>query len=84
KSVVINYSQLSFPEQLEQEQADLIQRQKAEYRQDLNNLRNQLSVLTQQVRQKQQDLVEIQSRVKSLRQGYEFAKKELEITQPLA
>lgn len=84
KSVVINYSQLSFPEQLEQEQVDLIQRQKAEYRQDLNNLRNQLSVLTQQVRQKQQDLVEIQSRVKSLRQGYEFAKKELEITQPLA
>ncbi|KJR25451.1 hemolysin secretion protein D [Vibrio navarrensis] len=84
KSVVINYSQLSFPEQLEQEQADLIQRQKAEYRQDLNNLRNQISVLTQQVRQKQQDLVEIQSRVKSLRQGYEFAQKELEITQPLA
>lgn len=41
-------------------------------------------MLTQQVRQKQQDLVEIQSRVKSLRQGYEFAKKELEITQPLA
>lgn len=51
---------------------------------DLNNLRNQISVLTQQVKQKQQDLVEIQARVKNLRQGHVFAKKELEITQPLA
>ncbi|EGQ7696619.1 HlyD family type I secretion periplasmic adaptor subunit [Vibrio vulnificus] len=84
KSVVIKYGQLAFPAELEQQQPELIARQRAEYRQDLNNLRNQISVLTQQVKQKQQDLVEIQARVKNLRQGHVFAKKELEITQPLA
>ncbi|HAS6241140.1 HlyD family type I secretion periplasmic adaptor subunit [Vibrio vulnificus] len=84
KSVVIKYGQLAFPAELEQQQPELIARQRAEYRQDLNNLRNQISVLTQQVKQKQQDLVEIQARVKNLRQGHVFTKKELEITQPLA
>ncbi|TOF02144.1 HlyD family type I secretion periplasmic adaptor subunit, partial [Vibrio parahaemolyticus] len=60
------------------------QRQKAEYREDLDNLRNQLSVIDQQVEQKQQDLVEIEARVRNLRQSYQYAKKELDITQPLA
>ncbi|MBY7822859.1 HlyD family type I secretion periplasmic adaptor subunit, partial [Vibrio fluvialis] len=54
------------------------------YRQDLDNLRNQLSVISQQVKQKQQDLVEIQARVVNLRQSYSYANKELEITKPLA
>ncbi|MCF8777288.1 HlyD family type I secretion periplasmic adaptor subunit [Vibrio sp. IRLE0018] len=84
KSVVIRYSQLNFPTELEQSQPELLARQRAQYRQDLNNLRNQISVLTQQVKQKQQDYVEIQARVQNLRQGHQFAKKELEITQPLA
>ncbi|ELS3717384.1 HlyD family type I secretion periplasmic adaptor subunit, partial [Vibrio fluvialis] len=47
-------------------------------------LRNQLSVISQQVKQKQQDLVEIQARVVNLRQSYSYANKELEITKPLA
>ncbi|ELI5735787.1 HlyD family type I secretion periplasmic adaptor subunit, partial [Vibrio fluvialis] len=58
--------------------------QRAQYRQDLDNLRNQLSVISQQVKQKQQDLVEIQARVVNLRQSYSYANKELEITKPLA
>ncbi|EKO3379209.1 HlyD family type I secretion periplasmic adaptor subunit, partial [Vibrio fluvialis] len=63
---------------------DLVERQRAQYRQDLDNLRNQLSVISQQVKQKQQDLVEIQARVVNLRQSYSYANKELEITKPLA
>ncbi|EKO3387985.1 HlyD family type I secretion periplasmic adaptor subunit, partial [Vibrio fluvialis] len=65
-------------------QPDLVERQRAQYRQDLDNLRNQLSVISQQVKQKQQDLVEIQARVVNLRQSYSYANKELEITKPLA
>ncbi|PMH43109.1 hemolysin secretion protein D [Vibrio sp. 10N.286.49.B3] len=84
KSVVLDYKKLAFPPQLSEAQPQLVQRQKSEYRQDLNNLRNQLSVFDQQVKQKQQDLVEIKSRVQNLRQSYYFAKKELDITRPLA
>ncbi len=84
KSVVLNYGKLTFPPVLEETQPQLTQRQKAEYREDLDNLRNQLSVIDQQVEQKQQDLVEIEARVRNLRQSYQYAKKELDITQPLA
>ncbi|MBY7877858.1 HlyD family type I secretion periplasmic adaptor subunit, partial [Vibrio fluvialis] len=75
---------LAFPPALVESQPDLVERQRAQYRQDLDNLRNQLSVISQQVKQKQQDLVEIQARVVNLRQSYSYANKELEITKPLA
>lgn len=84
KSVVLDYGKLTFPPVLEETQPQLTQHQKAEYREDLDNLRNQLSVIDQQVEQKQQDLVEIEARVRNLRQSYQYAKKELDITQPLA
>ncbi len=84
QNVVLDYGKLTFPPTLEENQPRLTQRQKAEYREDLDNLRNQISVIDQQVKQKQQDLVEIQARVSNLRQSYRFAKKELDITKPLA
>ncbi|ELZ1261444.1 HlyD family type I secretion periplasmic adaptor subunit, partial [Vibrio fluvialis] len=82
--VRIDYTKLAFPPALVESQPDLVERQRAQYRQDLDNLRNQLSVISQQVKQKQQDLVEIQARVVNLRQSYSYANKELEITKPLA
>ena len=78
KSVILHENKLIFPTDLEENQPRLTQRQKAEYRENLHNLRNKLSVIDQQVKQKQQDLVEIQARVNNLRQSYRFAKKELE------
>ncbi|USD67471.1 HlyD family type I secretion periplasmic adaptor subunit [Vibrio sp. SCSIO 43136] len=83
-SVKIDATKLIFPEQIRESAPDLVARQMAEYRQDLNNLRNQVSVLTQQVKQKQQDLVELRARVDNLKQSYQFARKELDITRPLA
>ncbi|WED23552.1 HlyD family type I secretion periplasmic adaptor subunit [Vibrio sp. JC009] len=84
KSVQINFNKLSFPPNLKESQPNLVQRQMDEYKQDLENLQNQLSVLTQQVKQKQQELIEIRSRARNLRKSYNFAKEEFEITKPLA
>jgi len=83
-SVHIDYNKLAFPPILSETQPSLVARQRAEYRQDLDNLRNQISVVSQQVKQKQQELIEIQARIRNLRQSYDFARKELEITEPLA
>ncbi|EEX94414.1 HlyD family secretion protein [Vibrio orientalis CIP 102891 = ATCC 33934] len=83
-NVKLNFNKLAFPPVLDEQQPNLVARQRAEYRQDLNKLRNQISLIDQQVKQKQQDLVEIKARVRNLRDGYNFAKKELEITRPLA
>ncbi|HHC6764117.1 TPA: HlyD family type I secretion periplasmic adaptor subunit, partial [Vibrio parahaemolyticus] len=46
--------------------------------------RSQLSMIDQQVIQKQQDLIETKARVENLRRSYQYAKKELDITKPLA
>lgn len=83
-SVTLDRNKLVFPTQLEESAPALVSRQMAEYRSDINNLRNQLSVLDQQVKQKQQDLIEITARVQNLKRSYDFANKELEITRPLA
>ncbi|HAS61207.1 MAG TPA: HlyD family type I secretion periplasmic adaptor subunit [Vibrio sp.] len=83
-NVKLNYGNLFYPEEFEAKRPRLVARQKAEYRQDLNELRNQLSVIDQQVKQKQQDLIEIRARVRNLRESYSYARKELEITKPLA
>ncbi|SON52210.1 HlyD family type I secretion periplasmic adaptor subunit [Vibrio tapetis] len=83
-SVTLDRNKLVFPTQLEESAPTLVSRQMAEYRSDINNLRNQLSVLDQQVKQKQQDLIEITARVQNLKRSYDFANKELEITRPLA
>ncbi len=84
QNVVLNAEKLDFPEEFAQNYPTLVSRQRAEYRQDLNKLRNELSLIDQQVKQKRQDLVEIQARVRNLRDSYRFARKELEITKPLA
>lgn len=83
-NVKLNFNKLAFPPVLVEQQPNLVARQRAEYRQDLDKLRNQISLIDQQVKQKQQDLVEIKARVRNLRDGYNFARKELEITRPLA
>lgn len=83
-SVIINPNKLAFPPSFDADYPELAARQRAEYRQDLDNLENQLSRLDQQVEQKQQDVVEILSRIENLQRSYDFALKELEITEPLA
>ncbi len=83
-SVIITYNKLVFPQSLLDSQPALVKRHQDEYQHDLDNLRNQLSVLSQQVQQKQQDLVEVEARIRNLKQSYDFANKELEITKPLA
>ncbi|WP_234497641.1 HlyD family type I secretion periplasmic adaptor subunit [Vibrio maritimus] len=84
QSVTLDTTKLAYPPTFEENNKSLVSRQRAEYRQDLNELRNELSVIDQQVRQKQQDLVEMQARVRNLRNGYNLARDELNITKPLA
>lgn len=83
-SVLIHFSKLVFPYSMIEAQPALVKRHQDEYKNDLEGLRNQISAMTQQVKQKQQDLIEAQARVKNLQQSYEFAREEMEITKPLA
>lgn len=83
-SVRIDFDKLAFPPIITELQPLLAKRQRAEYRQDLDNLNNKLSVIDQQVKQKEQELVELRARARNLQTSYNFAKRELDITKPLA
>lgn len=84
ESVIISNDKLVFDDAFKKENPIVAQRQMAEYRADMNNLKNRIYVFDQQVAQKQQDLLELKSRVKNLQKGYGYARKELAITKPLA
>lgn len=83
-SVTIDFDKLAFPPIITELRPLLAKRQRAEYRQDLDNLNNKLSVIDQQVKQKEQELIELRARAKNLQTSYNFAKRELDITKPLA
>ncbi len=82
--ITVDDNKLSYPADFSKEYPTLVSRQQAKYFQELSDLKNQLTRLDQQVAQKQQDLVELNTRVTYLRESHQFAAKELELTQPLA
>ncbi|MDD9174476.1 HlyD family type I secretion periplasmic adaptor subunit [Aliivibrio sp. S2TY2] len=83
-SVIISTDKLKFDDAFAKENPIVVRRQIAEYKADMNNLKNRIYVFDQQVNQKQQDLVEIKARTRNLQASYGLAKKELDITKPLA
>lgn len=84
ESVIVYTDKLKFDEAFVKENPIVTRRQLAEYKADMNNLKNRIFVFDQQVSQKQQDLVEIKARVRNLKASYNLARKELDITKPLA
>jgi len=84
KSVNINNEPLQFSQEFEAANIELVRRQRNNYKSDISNLRNQLSVVSEQITQKEQQIIEIKSQVRSLTQNYNYTQKKLRITRPLA
>lgn len=84
KAVSVSRTPLVFPDAFFSTYPDLVNRQQAEYSDNLSTLESQLAVAAQQLQQKQQELVEARSRLSGQRQGYNLASREYTITKPLA
>ncbi|MDO6583506.1 HlyD family type I secretion periplasmic adaptor subunit [Photobacterium sp. 2_MG-2023] len=84
KTVSVSRPPLVFPDTFLSTYPDLVNRQQAEYSDNLSNIESQLAVATQQLQQKQQELIEARSRLSGQRQGYNLASREYNITKPLA
>ncbi|MEZ8141957.1 hemolysin secretion protein D [Enterovibrio norvegicus FF-33] len=84
QAVTLPRTPLEFDPVFIEEHRSVVSRQRAEYRDKLNNLQNQLSVTSQQIRQKEQELIEVKARVQNLKQSYSYAREEYNITKPLA
>ncbi|GAA4896332.1 HlyD family type I secretion periplasmic adaptor subunit [Ferrimonas pelagia] len=79
--IAINAIALQFPEAILG--TTLEAQHRAQYNQDLINLRTQLRQLEQQVNQRRQELREARSRAANLKMGYQLAKEEYNLTKPL-
>ena len=84
KTVAISQEPLNYDAKFTQSHPRLVQQQKNEYHDVFANLSNQLDVAAEQIKQKKRELKETQSRIYSLASSYKIAKKEYNITKPLA
>jgi len=82
--VKIEKTQLQFPDDLNQNSPDLVMRNQDEYNTRLNNLENQVAIQGQQIRQREQEVKEIVSKIFTLRNSLKLANRELKLTVPLA
>lgn len=73
-----------FPPKLQQQQKALITRQQAEFHDRLDNLANQLAILGRQIRQRQQEMAGLKSKITTLSQSYQLVEREMSLTRPLA
>ena len=84
KQVKVVLSSINFPEDLQKNEPQLIQRQKDEYKGRLRDLNNQLEILARQIQQRDQEIQEISAKIKTLTTSYQLVTRELELTKPLA
>lgn len=83
-SIILNRQPLQVPSDLTAARPGLVNQAQASYQEQLSNIQNQLYVTAQKIRQKEQELIELESRIDNLEQSLAFAEEELNITRPLA
>jgi len=75
---------LVFPALLEQQKPELVTRQRAQYQGRMDNLSNQLAIQARQIQQRDQELQELASKIKTLTTSFQLVSRELQLTKPLA
>ncbi|WP_298439381.1 HlyD family type I secretion periplasmic adaptor subunit [uncultured Ferrimonas sp.] len=83
-NIVIRPKALTFPSDWPSSKQAMVARQQAGYNESINNIRNQVRQLEQQINQRKQEYLEAQARLTNLRQSYRLAKSEYDLTRPLA
>ncbi|WP_428456162.1 HlyD family type I secretion periplasmic adaptor subunit [Photobacterium makurazakiensis] len=84
QAVTIATDRLTFSALFSEQHPELVHRQRSEYRDTLANLSNQLSVISQQIQQKNRELDEAKARLANQKRSLSLASQEYRITKPLA
>lgn len=75
---------LVFPQLLETNEPELTKRQREEYLGRIDNLSNQLEIQARQIQQRNQEIQELASKIRTLTTSFQLVSRELELTRPLA
>ncbi|MGE6109826.1 HlyD family type I secretion periplasmic adaptor subunit [Aeromonas sobria] len=84
EQVVIDKQAIDFPEGFENVFAEYAAREVSAQNDRLNNLKNQLYILGQQIEQKEQELIELNAKIRTVSRSVDLARQELNISRPLA
>jgi len=82
--VKINKQSLQFPKDLNTNSNALVTRHQDEYNTRINNLKNQVAIQGQQIKQREQEVKEIDSKITTLKDSLGLVERELKLTIPLA
>ncbi|MCL6417464.1 HlyD family type I secretion periplasmic adaptor subunit [Aestuariirhabdus sp. Z084] len=82
--VRINMAVLPLDEEFQLQYPNVMLREQAGLMEHLNNLRSQLNIIERQVAQKEQEQVELASKISHLEASYRLVQEELSLTEPLA
>ncbi|MDF2415034.1 HlyD family type I secretion periplasmic adaptor subunit [Aeromonas sp. 1HA1] len=84
EQVVIDKQPIAFPDGFENVFAEYAAREKSVQDERLNSLNNQLYILGQQIEQKEQELIELNAKIRTVGRSVDLARQELNISRPLA
>lgn len=84
RQIKIVTEKLKFPDDLTSNSPELVARNQDEYRTRIHNLENQVAIQGQQIKQRQQEVREIDSKIATLKSSLSLVNQELTLTIPLA
>jgi len=84
RQIMITKKALKFPADLQENSEKLVLRQQDEYNGRLNNLENQIDIQGHQIKQRQQEIKELDSKIDTFITSLKLANRELALTRPLA
>lgn len=82
--IKITPQNLEFPDDLKSHSINLVSRQQHEYNVRLNNLTNHVAIQAQQIKQREQEVRESDSKISTLKTSLKLVNRELKLTRPLA
>jgi len=82
EQVAIDKQPIEFPEGYENVFAEYAAREKSVQEARLNNLKNQLYILGQQIEQKEQETIELNAKIRTVGRSVDLARQELNISRP--
>ncbi|MFE8730179.1 HlyD family type I secretion periplasmic adaptor subunit, partial [Aeromonas hydrophila] len=82
EQVVVKEAPIQFPDGYETVFAEYANRERSVQKDRLDNLQNQLFILGHQIEQNEQELIELNAKIRTVNRSVELAKQELNISRP--
>ncbi|WP_298771459.1 HlyD family type I secretion periplasmic adaptor subunit [uncultured Shewanella sp.] len=84
EQIKITPEPLAFPDAMVKSHANMVENQRREYQNRLDNLSNHLEIETRKIQQRQQEVQELASKIRTLTKSFQLISRELDLTKPLA